>query len=136
MAGDFREFFDKKFFNEQRLGEVEFILTSPAYIHTFKPYLQGIVNGLNALWKDRSQERKDKYPDDFLAGGITLAEGLMEFFAVVIDESKMERIHAAMENITNEQLYDLAVKRGAVKPVVGINQQVLPQAPEEDAEEY
>lgn len=126
MQGDFKEFFDLKFFDDRRLGEMEFVLNSPAYEHTFKPYITGILRGLEAYWKDRSQDRKDKYPDDFLAGGVAMSEGLLQFFEQVVKETRMERVHAAMEGITNDELYARKQARGEVKPVVGLDQSASP----------
>jgi len=126
MPADFREFFDLRRLDEQQLGQIEFVLNSPAYVDSFKPYLQGILNQLNALWKDRSKLRSDQYPDDFLAGGVVFGEGLLKFFDLLIHETSMERIHASMGNMTNDTLYDLARARGDVKPVVGLDQSAAP----------
>lgn len=126
MSGDFREFFDLRQFDDRQLGEVEFVLNSPAYEHTFRPYIQGVINQMNTLWKDRSKERSDKYPDDFLAGGVIFAEGLVKFFDLVVKETRMERVHDAMAQMTPENAYDIQRHRGNVKPVVGLDQPALP----------
>lgn len=126
MAGDFREFFDLRRMDERQLGQIEFILSSPAYEESFKPYIQGILNNMNTLWRDRSRQRQDIYPDDFLAGGACFGEGLLKFFSLLIHETSMERIHAAMEGMTNDKLYDLARESGRVKPIVGLDQPALP----------
>lgn len=126
MPGDFREFFDLRKLDVQSLGEIEFVLNSPAYEHSFKPYLLGILNQMESLWKDRSQTRKDQYPDEFLAGGAVFGEGLLKFFDLLIHETNMERIHAAMENMSNDTLYDMKRERGLVKPVVGLDQSAMP----------
>src|SRR5689334_13012591 len=105
MPGDFKEVFDLRKLTDQQLGEIEFVLNSPALEHSFKPYMSNILRELNRLWKDRSKERADKYPDDFLAGGVVFGEGLLEFFEHIISETRMERIHAAMEGMSNDMLY-------------------------------
>ncbi len=126
MPGDFREYFDLRKLDEQKLGQIEFVLNSPAYTDSFKPYIQGVLESLNHLWKDRSKERADQYPDDFLAGGVVFGEGLLKFFDLLIQESSMERIHSSMEGMTNEMLYDLRRRRGELKPVVGLDQPAMP----------
>lgn len=133
MPGDFKEFFDITKLDERALGEIEFVLNSPAYRHTFYPYLKGIVNSLNTLWKDRSQERKDRYPDDFLGGGVIVAEGLLEFFEKIIQETNIERMHRAA-NISDEQRYDTYRSEGKVRPIVGLDQPAVPT--QADPEEY
>lgn len=126
MPGDFREFFDLRKLDEQQLGCIEFVLNSPAYEDSFKPYLLGVLNQMNQLWKDRSKKRSDEYPDDFLAGGVVFGEGLLKFFNLLVHETSMERVHAAMENVTNERLYELSREQGKLKPVVGLDQPAMP----------
>jgi hypothetical protein len=134
MAGNFREFFDIRQLDEQQRGSMEFVLNSPAYQNYFKPHMDGVLATMAQLWKDRSQKRKDEYPDDFLAGGVCFGEGLLKFFETVIQETSMDRIHDAMENMTPEMLYEVKRQRGLIKPVVGANQSALPERtnPEED----
>lgn len=118
--------FDLHKMDEQQLACVEFVLTSPAYQDTFEPYLRGIRNGFNQLMLDRSQKRKDEYNDDFLAGGITAIDGLLSYFQFLIQETNMERIHGAMENMAPEDHYEVLRQRGDVKPVVGLDQRAEP----------
>lgn len=134
MPGDFREFFDPRNLDERKRGEIEFVLVSPAYNDSFKPYIEGVLRQLNDLWKDRSQARKDQYPDEFLAGGAVFGEGLLKFFEVLIQEVSMERIHEAMEHMTPDVLYELRRERGEVKTVTGLDQEVTPEVyrPEDD----
>jgi hypothetical protein len=132
MPGDFRELFDLRKLDEQQLGEIEFVLNSPAYEHSFKPYLEGILAQMNHLWKDRSKARSDQYPDDFLAGGVVFGEGLLKFFDLLIHETSMERIHAALEHMTSERQYDERRKRGLVAPVVGTDQSAMPMKADPD----
>jgi hypothetical protein len=135
MRGDFKEFFDPRRFTEQQLGNMEFVLNSPAYEEQFKPYIEGVLNTLNTIWKDRSRERQDKYPDEFLAGGATFGEGLLKFFEQIIRETNMERVHSSMANMTNDMLYEVRRQRGDMKPVVGLDQSAEP-APYDPAEDF
>jgi hypothetical protein len=118
--------FDIRNMTEQQLGCVEFVLLSPAYVDTFEPYLRGVRNGFNELMLDRSQKRKDEFNDDFLAGGITAIDGLLSYFQHLIAETRMERIHASMENMTPDMLYAHKQERGQLKPVVGLDQSAEP----------
>lgn len=134
MAGDFHEFFDIRKLDEQQRGSIEFVLNSPAYGDYFKPYLLGVLAMMNKQWKDRSQARKDAYPDDFLAGGVIFGEKLLQFFEIIIQDTNIDRIHDAMSNMTNDMIYDMKRHRGEVKPVVGLDQSATPQSynPDED----
>lgn len=135
MPGDFREHFDPRKLSDNQRGQIEFILTSPAYEFAFKPYIEGILRSMDQLWKDRTQERKDRYPDDFLAGGATFGEGLLKFFEYLIQESSMEHIHKAMSQVTNEDLYNKHRSEGRMAPVVGLDQRAEPQ-PMDPAEDF
>lgn len=123
----FRKVFDLRKLTEQELGCVEFVLNSPAYIDVFKPYLENVRDSMQKLWLDRSQERKDNYPDDFLAGGVAAIDGLLKFFAVVIHETNMDRVHEAMAKMTPDVQYRLRQEKGNVLPVVGVNQSPEPE---------
>jgi hypothetical protein len=135
VPGDFREFFDPRKLTDRQRGEIEYVLNSPAYEDSFKPYMEGILRSMDSMWRDRSQKRKDTYPDDFLAGGATFGEGLIKFFDLLLRETSMERIHLAMERITMEDIYDKHRADGHVRPVVGLDQSALPQ-PADPAEDF
>ena len=126
MANDLRRFFDVRNLNDQELGMIEFVLTSPAYDMAFRPYLEEVKESMHSLWLDRSQKRKDEYPDDFLAGGVCAIEGLLKYFHAVIHEANFERVHESMAGMTNEKIYELRRQQGAVRPVVGIDQPATP----------
>ena len=134
MPGDFREFFDLRKLDQQQIGEIEFILNSPAYDHSFKPYIKSVLYSMHRLWMDRSEQRKATYPDDYLAGGATFGEGLLKFFDLLVSETSLERIHASMSQMTGDNLYDMARERGDVKPIVGLDQSASPEPvrPEDD----
>lgn len=123
---DFRAVFDLRKLSDQELGCVEFVLNSPAYMDVFKPYLTGIRDSMNHLWLDRTQKRKDEYPDDFLAGGIASIDGLLNFFDHIIKETSMDRIHESMSHMSNDDIYTRRQEQGRVQPVVGINQPAEP----------
>jgi hypothetical protein len=136
MPGDFREHFDLRKLDDLQLGQIEFILTSPAYNDAFKPYIEGILRYMNDQWKDRSQKRKDEYPDDMLGGAVLFGEGLLKFFDLILRESSMERVHNSMANMSADQLYDMKRERGGVRPVVGIDQPATPPQGGADPDEY
>lgn len=135
--GDFREFFDIRKLDERQLGQIEFVLNSPAYEESFKPYMLGILATMNSMWKDRSKERLERYPDEFLAGGAVFGEGLIKFFALLIHETSFDRIHEAMiAGMSNDKLYDMKRQSGALKPVVGLDQPASPIEGGADPDEF
>ena len=95
----------------------------------------GVLAAMNKMWKDRSRERVDKYPDEFLAGGATYGEGLMEFFDRIIEETHHERAMAAMARMSNDDIYTQKRHQGLVKPTVGLDQPATP-LPIDPAEDY
>ena len=135
MRGDFSEFFTLASFDEQKIGEMEFILNSPAYNDTWKPYMLGVLAAFQKMWKDRSRERQDKYPDEYLAGGATFGEGLIEFFDRIITETHHERAMASMAKMSFDDIYNQKRRQGLVKPIVGIDQSPTP-GPYDPAEDF
>lgn len=131
MPGDFREHFDLRKLDEIQLGQIEFVLTSPAYEESFRPFLLDAVESMSAQWKDRSEERKARYPDDYLAGGVVAIEGLIKFFEVLVQEANFERIHAANGGGSPEREYDLRRLAGQLQPVIGLDQGAEPSADED-----
>lgn len=127
MANDLRQFFDARRLTEKELGMIEFVLTSPAYEAAFRPYLENVRDSMQSLWMDRSQRRKDEYPDDFLAGGVSTIEGLLKFFAAAVSEANFDRIHDAMAEMVPERQFELRRQQGRVKAVVGVDQPALPE---------
>jgi len=123
-----RPFFEARKLTEQDLSLIQFVLMSPAYETAFKPYLESVRESMRELWLDRSQKRKDEYPDDFLAGGVASIEGLLKFFAAVTSEADFDRIHEAMGQMTSDRQYELKRQQGKVAPVVGVNQPATPEA--------
>lgn len=131
---DMKRPFDLRSITAQQLGCIEFVLNSPAYIEVFEPYLRQYRDSLNALWLDRSKDRKNMYPDDFLAGGVAAVDGLLKFFQLLLAETNIERIHEAMANMAPEDVYRAKQEAGEVRPVVGVDQQAMPDPgnPDED----
>lgn len=127
MANDLRQFFDARRLSEQELGMIEFVLMSPAYEGAFKPYLESVRDSMHSLWLDRSQKRKDEYPDDFLAGGVCAIEGLLKFFIAAIHEANFDRIHESMAEMVPEKQYELRRQQGRIQPVVGVDQRAEPE---------
>lgn len=126
MAETLRPFFEARKLTEQELGMIEFVLMSPAYEVAFRPYLEAVRDNMQALWKNRSQKRKDEYPDDFLAGAACAIDDLLKFFAATLSEASFERVHDSMSEMTSERQYELRRQQGRIAPVVGVNQQATP----------
>ncbi len=121
------DFFDPKKLTDRDLAVISFVLNSPAYADVFEPYLLGVRNGMAHSMLDRTETRKQMYPDDFLAGGIVAIDGLLSFFKLLIEESDINRIHEAMaEKQTGEMIYHRKQNEGQLSPVLGVNQPALP----------
>ena len=133
--GDFKEQFDIRKLDSRQLGEVAYILASPAYADTLKPYILTIRDNLNTLMLDRRQVRKDELPDDFLAGGISMADGFLKFFEIIIHETSTEQILESMAAMTPDLEYARRSAAGMMKPVVGLDLEVLPDK-YDPAEDY
>lgn len=131
---DLRQFFDTSQLDEQQLGQIEFVLNSPAYEMSFRPYLQMIRDNMHELMLDRSEKRQSLLPDDYLAGAVASIDGLLKFFTMVIHETSMERIHESMAVMTPDKQYELRQTQGRILPVVGANQSAEPDEyrPEDD----
>jgi hypothetical protein len=113
--------------DERQLGMIEFVLTSPAYEEAFKPYLENMRNSLQRQMLDRTRERKDRLPDDFLAGNIVAIEGLLSLFGELIKQSSQDRVQNSMNVLSDDKQYDQRRQQGRVAPVTGVDQQALPQ---------
>lgn len=135
MAQDLRQFFNVNNLDAHKLGMIEFVLNSPAYEESFKPYLKTVRDSMNTLMLDRTQARKDQFPDDYLAGAIFAIDGLLKFFTLVVHETNMERINDAMSKRSPEQEYDRLARAGRTKPVMGLDQDAMPGA-YDPAEDY
>ena len=123
-----RRFFEARALSEHELGLIEFVVMSPAFETAFKPYLEGVRDNMLLLWKDRSQRRKDEFPDDFLAGATCVIDDMFKFFAAVLADASYDRIHDSMANMTSDKQYELKRQQGKVAPVVGVNQPATPEA--------
>jgi hypothetical protein len=128
VANSLRQFFEARQLNENELGLIEFVVMSPAFETAFRPYLEGVRDNMLILWKDRSQKRKDEYPDDFLAGATCVIDDMFKFFSAVLADADFDRIHESMSHMTNERQYELKRQQGKISPVVGVDQQATPAA--------
>jgi hypothetical protein len=129
-----KKFFNTRALTSHELGLIEFVLNSQAYTECFKPYLENIRDSMQRQWLDRSQTRKDDYPDDTLAGGVMVIEGLLKFFDQILQETKFDRIHESMATMVPEKQYEMMRQQGKIHPIVGVDQNPNPQEykPEED----
>lgn len=106
--------FDVSRLNEDELGQLEYIVNSPAWEGFFKRYLLGIVTSLERLMKDRSSARKAQYNDDFLAGQCTAIEGFIAFCDGIVQSTNMARM-AEAQRMTPDQEYDKLRAMGFIK---------------------
>jgi hypothetical protein len=102
--------------DDNEIGHLMWVLNSPSYERVFAPYLRGIRDSANRMLLDRSQERKNKFPDDYLAGIITTVDGLLELFTRLVTETDMERIRESQQEQPDEVEYARAQMAGRIKP--------------------
>lgn len=107
--------FDVSQLDEIELGHLEFVLNSPSWALVFDPYLRKVLKSLETRLKDPAKQRKDEYPDDFLRGEIAAIEGLLAFITKIVDETQMERIHAARAK-SAEEAHARRVATGQIGP--------------------
>lgn len=114
---DFKELFDVSSLSDDELGQLEWVVNSPAYENVFKKYLLTMSHTLTHRLKNPARERKDQYPSDFLRGGILMIDGFVLFFDKLIAETRMERIARAHgAGMTQEELYEKLRQEGKVQP--------------------
>jgi len=113
-VSDFKELIDVSGLEDHQLGQIEFVLNSPAYADHFEPYLQRVRDSLNRMLLDPSQSRKDRDPDDFLRGGIVMVDGLLTLFKKLIEETRIERMARSQVERTPDQVYQQMREEGRV----------------------
>lgn len=126
---DFNDVFDVGRLSEDQLGALEYVLNSPAYTEVFEPYLKNVKDTLQMRLLNRSRERKEDMPDDFIAGGVVVIDCFLNMFKKLIEETRIERIHAAMDKLTPTQRYAADAAAGKHAPVLGANEQMLVNGP-------
>lgn len=100
--------------NEEEIGQLEFILASPAWAGYLRPYLQVMIHSVERLMKDRSEERKKRYNDDFLAGQCTALEGFLAFADATSQSINMARM-GKVQQLTPNQEYERLRVQGLVR---------------------
>jgi hypothetical protein len=114
---DFKDLFDVSDMTDEELGHLEWVLNSPSYERVFKRYLLSMSDTLTHRLKDPSRERKDKYPSDFLRGGVLMIDGLVTFFSKIVTETQMERVARAKGvGLSQEELYEKLRQEGKSRP--------------------
>lgn len=97
--------FDISKLNDHEVGQLEFIVNSPAWSGFFRLYLIRMIQSLDRLMKDRSEERKKQYNDDFIAGQSTALEGFVKFSDGVAENTNLARM-AQVQQMTPNEEYD------------------------------
>jgi hypothetical protein len=106
--------FDLSRLNEEELGQLEYWLLSPAWEGYGKLYLKSIIKSVERLMKDRSEDRKKRYNDDFLAGQCTALEGFIAFCDGLVQNLSMARV-AEVQKMTPNEEYDRLRTLGFVR---------------------
>lgn len=102
---DLKEVFSVEKLSEDELGQLEFVLLSPSYERVFKPWLLGMAKSTQELMLDRTEERKQRYPDDLLAGQTVALKSLVAFLDSLVLQINMSRVVASQDH-TPEQEYE------------------------------
>jgi hypothetical protein len=100
--------------SDEEIGQLEYVVNSPAWARFFKPYLFKMLNSINRMWRDRSAERRDKYSDDYLAAYAASIEGLLQWGDTLVKQTQAARVIDAQER-TPEQEYDALRAMGFIK---------------------
>jgi hypothetical protein len=106
--------FDISKLNDDELGQLEYVVNSPAWEGFFKQYVRMVIRSLEHLMKDRSEARKQKYNDDFLAGQCTALEGFIAFADAIVEATNMTRM-AEAQKMTPDQEYERLRALGFIK---------------------
>lgn len=109
-----QKIFDVSKLTDEEIGQLEYILLSPAYERVFKPYLYRMQKSIEHMMLDRSQRRKEEFPDDFLAGEAVGIAGLLAFFDSLAEQINMARV-AAVQQATPDEQYTLLRAQGLIK---------------------
>ncbi len=129
------DLFDIQKLDDRQLGQIEYVLMSPAYADAFEPYLLSIRATLSMRLLDPSKDRKEEHPDDFLRGGIVAIDGLLQFFKRVVSETQLERVERSLQYRSPEQQYAADQQRGKHVPVLGAAEPLEP-TPYDAADDY
>ncbi len=130
---NFDEVFDVRSLDDYQLGHLQFVLNSPSYADIFAPYIRKVRNSMNAMLLDPSQERKDRYSNDFLTGGIIFADGLLKLFEKLIEETTIDNLVESQAQ-TPEQQYETLRQAGKIRPASGLS--IPMEQPYDPAEDY
>lgn len=122
MQTDPRKVFNRADLTEQQIGCLEFLVNSPTFIDVVEPYIRTVRDSMNQRLLDPSKERKEEHPDDFLRGGVVTLDGILNFFKLIVDETRFERIYEAQAQMTPEQQYTQGQRSGSHVPVLGSNE--------------
>lgn len=106
--------FDLSALNEEEIGQLEYLLLSPAWEGYLKRYLLAMVRSIERLMKDRSDARKASYNDDFLAGQCTALEGFITFCDSVVNNVNLARV-AETQKMTSDEEYQKLRALGFVR---------------------
>lgn len=130
---DFKDLFNVGDLDDQALGDLEWVVNSPAYKRIFEPYLEAMRDTLLHRLKDPSKERSEKYPGDFLRGGILMIEGLLILLNRIVAETRAERVsRASGVGMSQEELFERLRQTGDVKPAGTITPAEERYDPKED----
>jgi len=106
--------FDLSRLNDDELGQLEFLLLSPAWRGFLMRYLSLTIRGIERMMKDRTENRKKMYNDDFLAGQCVALESFVAFCEAAEQNISMARV-ADTQRLTPNQEYDRLRATGFIR---------------------
>lgn len=124
------DLFDAADLTDHELGNVEFVMNSPAWSDFFDPYLRAIREGAIAHLIHPDARTRDAQSDDTLRGVISTIDGFLAFSNRIINETSFERIARYREQ-SNEDRYNSKVADGTIAG--GVDNTALVS---EDPDEY
>lgn len=98
----FKQLFNTNLMDEQELGQIEYILTHPAYERYFRPYMQHMHDSMIVQWKLPQHARSHAASDEELRQGARFIEGLMRYFDEIIKHAQVERVLRSQDLVPSD----------------------------------
>lgn len=101
--------------SHEQIGNLAFIVNSPAYLTFYRPFLVGMLRSFYNDLGDPTGQRKWEKPDDYLRGGIAVVKALLNFPEQVLAEER-EQAEREAAGRTPEEQYEKRAETGPVGP--------------------
>jgi hypothetical protein len=102
--------------DDKDIGDLAFIINSPAYVNFFKPLLLGMERNMMESIIDPSVTRKAGQSDDYLRGGIVTIRAILNGPIFAIEEyANKQKINAEIQN--DADFYKERAEAGSIGPL-------------------